>query len=261
MEEDEAETDNADVRRRRATTQRVGTVASRKNLALLMRVLLQYLAKVDAAAMKAAQEVRATTLQLLLYGSIAESQACTQGNFCSYHIRHACFVNENDVYKVLRDCLRKHKSKDSQFVFLSDAIYDRVRDSVGEEHWKKALQIHRQLLVNLQKKKRSSANVSQQTGHEKEMKEEAEKQQPATSVSAPAGRGGAAARTKASSSESDSYSSTSSLTMSKYSNSESEDAANIKYIEILASKPSAATSVSSKDQSASELGDGSSSCR
>jgi hypothetical protein len=55
--------------------------------------------------------------------------------------------------EVLKDCERKHNTKDSKYETLADAISERVRDAVGESHWKKARMIQKQLALNQQKKK------------------------------------------------------------------------------------------------------------
>jgi len=54
---------------------------------------------------------------------------------------------------VLKDCERKHNTKDSKYNTLADAIAERVRDCVGESHWIQARKIQKQLAANQQKKR------------------------------------------------------------------------------------------------------------
>jgi len=53
----------------------------------------------------------------------------------------------------LKDCERKHNTKDSKYETLADAINERVRDAVGENHWAQARKIQKQLVINQQRKK------------------------------------------------------------------------------------------------------------
>lgn len=55
--------------------------------------------------------------------------------------------------QILKDCERKHKSGDSKYGTLADAINERLRDAVGETHWTQARRIQQQLVINQQVKK------------------------------------------------------------------------------------------------------------
>lgn len=90
------------------SSQRSQTV--RMNLFVLVRILFQYLERVDSSVLHLAKEV-------------------------------------------LKDCERKHNTKDSKYGTLADAIGERVRDAVGEAHWAQARKIQKQLALNQQKKK------------------------------------------------------------------------------------------------------------
>lgn len=59
----------------------------------------------------------------------------------------------NNITQVLKDCERKHDRKESKYETLADAISERVRDAVGEHHWRQARRIQKQLALNQQKKK------------------------------------------------------------------------------------------------------------
>eukprot|EP00578_Thalassiosira_sp_NH16_P014611 CAMPEP_0181123582 /NCGR_PEP_ID=MMETSP1071-20121207/25986_1 /TAXON_ID=35127 /ORGANISM="Thalassiosira sp., Strain NH16" /LENGTH=199 /DNA_ID=CAMNT_0023208753 /DNA_START=68 /DNA_END=664 /DNA_ORIENTATION=- len=99
-----------------ASARKPGGVASqrstvvRMNLFVLVRILFQYLERVDPSSLNLAKEV-------------------------------------------LKDCERKHNTKDSKYETLADAINERVRDAVGESHWTQARKIQKQLMINQQRKK------------------------------------------------------------------------------------------------------------
>ena len=118
--------------------QRVAVV--RMNLFVLVRILFQYLERVDKAVLVLAKEVSLmrgcahTTFKWDVFYSI----------LCLLHL---CQI------QVLRDCERKHQSKDSKYATLADAINERLRDAVGETHWTQARKIQKQLMINQQKKK------------------------------------------------------------------------------------------------------------
>lgn len=82
----------------------------RMNLFVLVRILFQYLGRVEPTSLDLAKEV-------------------------------------------LKDCERKHNTKDSKYETLADAISERVRDAVGESHWAQARKIQKQLVINQQRKK------------------------------------------------------------------------------------------------------------
>lgn len=84
--------------------------AVRMNLFVLVRILFQYLERVDTSVLDLAKAV-------------------------------------------LKDCERKHNTKDSKYETLADAISERVRDAVGETHWTQARKIQKQLAANQQKKR------------------------------------------------------------------------------------------------------------
>lgn len=92
-----------------SVSQRSTTVV-RMNLFVLVRILFQYLERVDPSSLDLAKEV-------------------------------------------LKDCERKHNTKDSKYETLADAINERVRDAVGESHWAQARKIQKQLMINQQRKK------------------------------------------------------------------------------------------------------------
>lgn len=93
----------------------------RMNLFVLVRILFQYLERVDPSSLDLAKEV-------------------------------------------LKDCERKHNTKDSKYETLADAINERVRDAVGESHWAQARKIQKQLMINQQRKKLRAMKVKQQSG-------------------------------------------------------------------------------------------------
>lgn len=45
----------------------------------------------------------------------------------------------------LKDSENKHRSKDSKYPTLADAIYHNLRDTVGEKHWANANKIYKQM--------------------------------------------------------------------------------------------------------------------
>lgn len=89
------------------------------NLFVLVRILFQYLERVDPSLLRLAKEV-------------------------------------------LKDCERKHNTKDSKYGTLADAINERVRDAVGETHWAQAKKIQKQLVINQQRKKMVSMKTKSQ---------------------------------------------------------------------------------------------------
>ena len=46
--------------------------------------------------------------------------------------------------QMLKDCNQKHKSKDSKYATLMDAISKQVWNAVGKTHWTQAKQIQKQ---------------------------------------------------------------------------------------------------------------------
>lgn len=83
---------------------------NRLRLFILIRILFQYLQKVDPQLLHLAKEV-------------------------------------------LKDCERKHKSNESKYGSLAEAINDRLRDVVGEAHWAEARRIQSRLMVNHRRRK------------------------------------------------------------------------------------------------------------
>ena len=55
--------------------------------------------------------------------------------------------------KILKDCERKRHKKDFKYDSLADAIEDRLRDAVGEAHWRHACAIQKRLEINRQSKR------------------------------------------------------------------------------------------------------------
>lgn len=113
--------------------------AVRMNLFVLVRILFQYLKKVDKTVLDLAEEV-------------------------------------------LKDCERKHKTKDSKYETLADAIGERVRDAVGEAHWLQARKIQKQLVVNQQRKKMMVMQVQRQRNQQKQQQNITQEQQGQGSV-------------------------------------------------------------------------------
>lgn len=68
-------------------------------------------------------------------------------------IKHWLLSRFRPPLQVLKDCERKHNTKDSKYETLADAIGERVRDAVGENHWAQARKIQKQLVINQQRKK------------------------------------------------------------------------------------------------------------
>jgi len=103
--------------------------AVRMNLFVLVRILFQYLERVDGTLLDLAKEV-------------------------------------------LKDCERKHKTKDSKYETLADAIGERVRDAVGEAHWLQARKIQKQLAVNQQNKKLKAMRAQMQQKQQKQQSQQ-----------------------------------------------------------------------------------------
>jgi len=125
---DTADTKHATTRPRLAGSGRPAanqSQAVRINLFVLVRVLFQYLGKVDKTLLVLAKEV-------------------------------------------LKDCERKHRTKDSKYESLAEAIAERVRDAVGEAHWLQARKIQKQLAVNQQKKKMKAVQAQRQLNQQKQ---------------------------------------------------------------------------------------------
>lgn len=80
----------------------VRSMAVRKKLFLLVKILFQYLERVDPNQLQLAK-------------------------------------------MALRDSENKHRSKDSKYPTLADAIYHNLRDTVGEKHWANANKIYKQM--------------------------------------------------------------------------------------------------------------------
>jgi len=55
--------------------------------------------------------------------------------------------------QVLKDCDKRKKDGDPEFQSLAGSIESRIRATVGDLHWNKALTIQRQVLLNKQKQK------------------------------------------------------------------------------------------------------------
>ena len=113
----------------------------RKKLFILVRILLQYLDKVDPATLDLAHEVR----ELFLY--------CGLISLSLFATLKTAVLTIFITYQVLKDCERKYKHNESKYETLDDAINDRLRDAVGETHWRHAHKIEKVLLVNHRKKK------------------------------------------------------------------------------------------------------------
>eukprot|EP00571_Detonula_confervacea_P001081 CAMPEP_0172314758 /NCGR_PEP_ID=MMETSP1058-20130122/23323_1 /TAXON_ID=83371 /ORGANISM="Detonula confervacea, Strain CCMP 353" /LENGTH=164 /DNA_ID=CAMNT_0013028705 /DNA_START=176 /DNA_END=670 /DNA_ORIENTATION=- len=59
--------------------------------------------------------------------------------------------------EILKDCERKHNTKDSKYETLAEAIADRLRDAVGEAHWTNAWKIQKQLVADQRRRKVNAA--------------------------------------------------------------------------------------------------------
>ena len=90
------------------------------------------------------------------------------------HLRPSFYFT---IIQVLKDCERKHNSKDSKYETLADAINERVRDAVGESHWTQARKIQKQLAENQQKKKLKAMAMQRQKNQQKAQQQQQQQQQ------------------------------------------------------------------------------------
>lgn len=71
--------------------------------------------------------------------------------------------------KVLDDCERKHAAGESKYESLAAAVTERLRDAVGEAHWRQARRVQRQLAANHRaRQRRSRLREGEEEGEEEE---------------------------------------------------------------------------------------------
>lgn len=141
---------------------------NRVNLFILVRILLQYLDKVDPATSTLAREVSFSYVVVSSVCKTVPSPRATapEPSRCPYSPHITLHHITHNKRQVLKDCGRKHSTSDSNFPTLADAIRERLRDAVGETHWSSARSIHRRLAIN--QRRRRMANVMDRRRAERE---------------------------------------------------------------------------------------------
>ena len=124
-----------------ASSHRGGAV-NQKRMSVFVRILFQYLEKVDKPTLAFARIVSSA-----IYFCARQIDM-----FNTDHVS-ITFMLFQHINQILRDCAKKHKMKDSKFNTLTEAVMTRVRHAVGEAHWQHAEKIHKPLVHSQQKKR------------------------------------------------------------------------------------------------------------